>query len=196
MKKSLLKAICIMLIFVFMSLSIFSNLHAVEPKINNSPNSLKISEARFLNMLNHNYVYSEAFDSLEDIVNDSIVALLDKRDFENCSYVSQEIVNNYLFDMFGFKVDDFSQINSNFPYLEGYVYIVPRGYSKYEHKPVSINLNEDGTYTFITDVLIKSHDGVVVSARSKTLFIENKDSIFGYNIVVSEIVNENTNLNM
>ena len=187
MKKTLIKVIAVALFFVIMSLPLYSNLNAAKPEEKPVFNTQKVMEARFLNMLNHNYVYSESFDSLETIVNDSVIALLDLRDSENPSFISEESVNNYLFDMFGFKVDDFSQINKDFPYMEGFVYILPRGYAKYEHKAVSIKENEDGTFTFITDVKVSTHDSGNFSYQAKTLFVKNSDSVFGYNIVVSDI---------
>lgn len=193
MKKTIIKVITVLLVFVLMSLPLYSNLYAVEPENKAIVNSQKVMEARFLNMLNNNYVYSEAFDSLEDIVNDSVIALLDSREGENESYISQTTVNEYLYDMFGFKVYDYSEINKDFPYMEGYVYILPRGYAKYEHSAVSITENEDGTFTFISDVKIKTHDGYESTNRAKTLFVKNSDSVFGYNIVVSDIYEIGTN---
>jgi len=73
-----------------------------------------ILQTRFLNMLNHNYVYDDAIYSYEDMVNDSVIALLDMREDENSSYISQDIVNDYLYDMYGVTIDDFSEINKDF----------------------------------------------------------------------------------
>lgn len=189
MKKSILKIVAVMLIFVIMSLPVFSNLSAAEiesePEIDNS----KVLETRFLNMLNHNYVYDDDFDDLEKIVNNSIIALLEQRDSENEDYISSEIVNSYLFDMFGFNIDDFSQINKEFGYRDGFVYIIPRGFAKYEHKPVTIKTNEDGTYTFTTLVTIRTHDGCTEEVFVESLFAKNESSIFGFNIVSSCFLN-------
>ena len=46
-----------------------------------------ILNSRFLNMLNHNYVYGDGIGSVEAIVNNSIIALLDLRDKENEDYI-------------------------------------------------------------------------------------------------------------
>lgn len=193
MKKSIVKFFVTLLIFSVMSLPVYSNLYAVEP-VNEvpAPKTSKILEARFLNMLNHNYVYNDSFNNINDIVNDSVVALLQHRDAEDDSYISQEVVNCYLTDMFGFEVFDFSEINSEFPKKEGFVYIVPKGFYEYKHKPVSITENEDGTYTFITKVTITSHDNFSVEKECKTMFAENDDSAFGFNIVKSQYVDFKT----
>ncbi len=146
-----------------------------------------VLEARFLNMLNHSYVYGENFESIESIVNNSVVALLNYRDVESFDYISQNIVSDYLSDMFGLELMDFSSVNPDFPKKEGFVYILPRGYSKYSHKAVSLTQNEDGTYLFETKVNIKTHDGMEENADCKTRFVKNPASEFGYNIVFSEI---------
>lgn len=181
------KAISVMLAFVIMSLPMFSNLSAVEvedvPKIDNT----QVLSTRFLNMLNHNFVYGNDFEDLEKIVNNSVIALLDYRDSNDDSYIAQDTVNSYLYDMFGFKIDDFSLINEEFGYKEGFVYILPRGFELYEHKAISLSQNEDLTYTFVTDVTIKTHDGCEEDLTATTLFVENPTSAFGFNIVTSTI---------
>lgn len=195
MKKSLIKIITVVLVFVMLSLPIGSSYSAVSDKeivnAENNFDSQKVLESTFLNMLNHNYVYNDSFADLESIVNDSVIALLDLRE-ENSSYIREDVVNGYLYDMFGFSVEDFSSLNPEFPQKEGYVFILPRGYSQYEHKALSIEINEDGTYTFVTEVKISSHDGADEVLKCETMFVENDDSVFGYNIVRSNIT-ENVN---
>jgi len=138
-------------------------------------------------MLNHNYVYDDAIYSYEDMVNDSVIALLDMREDENSSYISQDIVNDYLYDMYGVTIDDFSEINKDFPNKEGYVFILPRGFSEYHHEAVNISENEDGTFTFVTRVTINNHDSESQELTCETLFVKNEASVFGYNIVYSKL---------
>ena len=187
MKKNVLKIISVMLTFIIMSLTVFSNFSAAEVETETAFDVDKVLESRFLNMLNHNYVYGDDFNDIEDIVNNSAVAHLNCIDDDG--YIDENILNNYLFDMYGFKLDDFSEINKEFGYKEGYVYILPRGFSLYEHKAVSLDKNEDGSLTFITDVIIKSHDDGPVKQSAKTVFVKNPLSIFGFNIVYSNLQN-------
>ncbi len=187
MKKTILKTIAVVLAFVFLSLPIFSNFTYAEGAQELSFDSNKVLETRFINMLNHSYVYGEDFADLEEIVNNSVIALLDKRDTIDDSYIAEDIVNGYLFDMYGFRVEDFSKINPEFDYKEGFVYILPRGFALYEHSAVSLTENEDGTYTFVTNVSVKTHDGITENLTAETLFVTNPNSVFGYNIVNSEI---------
>ncbi len=146
----------------------------------------KILESRFLNMLNRNFVYNDSYFTVEDVVNDSMIALLDMRDSEDDAYISQEIVSDFVYDMYGIEVD-YSEINSQFPKKEGYVFLLPRGYELYEHTVLNITENEDGTYTVKTNVKISCHDGTVYNDVCETLFVPNEASQFGYNIVHSNI---------
>ena len=194
MKKSIIKIIAVMLTFVIMSLPVFSNLSAAEVESEPAIDKNKVLESRFLNMLNHNYVYGDDFEDLEKIVNNSIIALLEQRDSQNEDYISNTVVNIYLFNMYGFEITDFSQINKDFDYKEGFVYIIPRGFAKYEHKAIEINPNEDGTYTFTTFVTIRTHDGLSETLTAKTVFAKNESSFFGFNIASSHIFENITNM--
>lgn len=146
----------------------------------------KVLNTRFLNMLNRNFVYGDAFDTVEDVVNYSMPALLELRDSEDASYINMGIVSGFVYDMYGIEVD-FSLINQDLPQKEGYVYILPRGYEKYSHSIVAVIENEDGSYTVKTNVKISSHDGCVYTDVCETLFVRNEASQFGFNMVYSNI---------
>lgn len=159
---------------------------------NASPDSSRVLESRFLNMLNHNFVYDESFYTVEDIVNDSVIALLDMKEDEDSSFISEAIVKDYIFNMYGIEIDDFSEINPDFPKKEGYVFILHRGYSEFDHKMLSVNENEDGSYTVKTKVSVSSHDGIAITETCETLFVPNSDSSFGFVIIRSDIGAEAT----
>ena len=147
--------------------------------------AVKVLEARFLNLLNHNFVYGSDFDYVENIVNQSVIALLDMR--EDNSFISESIVADYVFDMYGIEISDFSEINSDFPSKEGYVYIIPRGYSIYEHEMISVTKNEDGSFTAKTKVTVSYHDGGEYTDFCETLFVENEKSALGFSIISADI---------
>ena len=149
--------------------------------------SQKVIEARFLNMLNHNFAYNEVYNSVEDLVNVSMPALLQMRDENNEDYIANEIVAEYIYNMYGVEDVDFSQINTAFAQIEGYTYIIPRGFTVYTHQMASTSQNEDGTYTVKTTILVDAHDDYPVVLECETLFVENQNSTFGYNIVYSVI---------
>lgn len=153
-----------------------------------------VLHSRFLNMLNHNYVYDDNFYFDDVLVNNSIIALLDLRDKENEDYIKSAYVSDYIFNMYGKIYNDYSFLNPDFPQLEGYVYILPRGYTEYEHSIVSVEKNLDGSFTVVTDVTYENHDGFSVTEKATTLFIENTESAFGFNILYSEITPSTENI--
>jgi len=147
----------------------------------------KLLESRLLNMLNHNFVYGTDFHYAEDIVNRSVVALLNLRDKNNSSYIAQSYVSDFIFNMYGLENIDYSAINSDFPELDGFVFIIPKGYSTYTHEILEVTKNEDGSLSVKTKVQINSHDSKPIYKECVSLYVENTSSQFGYNIISSEI---------
>ena len=147
----------------------------------------KVLEARFLNMLNHSFAYGEDLGSVEALVNCSVAALRNMDGGAEESFMDETRVKDYLYNMYGVEVENLSSVNAEFPKKDGYVYIIPRGYTVYKHTIDSVMLNEDGSYTVTTLVNIDSHDGEE-NGRAVTLFVKNSDSQFGFNIISSEII--------
>lgn len=152
-----------------------------------APKEEKILESRFLSMLNRNFVYGKDFDSIEAIVNNSVIALLDLRDSEDEAYIAETYVADYILDMYGIEDVEFDDLNPEFAAKEGFVYILPRGYSLYKHSCAEVKQNEDGSFTVKTMVKISDHDGVFAEGVCTTLFVENEASAFGYSIITSEL---------
>lgn len=147
----------------------------------------KVHEARFLNMLNHSFAYGEDLGSVEALVNCSVAALCNMDGGAEEPFMDETRVKDYLYNMYGVEVENLSSVNAEFPKKDGYVYIIPRGYTVYKHTIDSVMLNEDGSYTVTTLVNIDSHDGEE-NGRAVTLFVKNSDSQFGFNIISSEII--------
>ena len=147
----------------------------------------KVLEARFLNTLNHSFAYGEDLGSVEALVNCSVAALCNMDGGAEESFMDETRVKDYLYNMYGVEVENLSSVNAEFPKKDGYVYIIPRGYTVYKHTVDSVMLNEDGSYTVTTLVNIDSHDGEE-NGRAVTLFVKNSDSQFGFNIISSEII--------
>lgn len=203
MKKTLLSVLALSVVGAIASLAVFLSSPIVIEKAkseaskdnkvitiaNNSSDfeENKVLQARFLNMLNHNFVYNDSFHSVDEIVNNSIIALLDKRDSQDDSFIDENIVAEYVYNMYGIEIDDFSDINIDMPKKEGYVYIIPRGYEIYSHKISSINLNEDGSYTVNTLVTVSSMGGQDLTFNCESLFVKNSASAFGFSIIYSNI---------
>ena len=151
-----------------------------------APKAESINAARFLNMLNRNFVYGEDFNSAQTIVNNAVTALLDKADDEG--YVNQLYVAEFLNNMYGAAFENLDEINGEEHYKEGFVYVIPRGFTSYEHTCADVVANVDGTFTVTTDVAITLHDSEPLSLTAITHFVKNENSIFGYSIISSEIV--------
>ncbi len=147
----------------------------------------RVLEARFLNMLNHSFAYGEDLGSVEALVNCSVAALCNMDGGAEESFMDETRVKDYLYNMYGVEVENLSSVNAGFPKKDGYVYIIPRGYTVYKHTVDSVMLNEDGSYTVTTLVNIDSHDGEE-NGKAVTLFVKNSNSQFGFNIISSEII--------
>ncbi len=192
MKKNIILSVCLILSLLTLTIAFLPNnqtVSATKPTVteNTSFDKSKVLETRFLNMLNHNFVYNDAFYNEEDIVNNSVLALLNLRDSENNSYIKVSYISNYIFNMFGIEDINYSKINTKFDQKQGFVYIIPRGYTVFKHKMISVKENEDGSYTVKTEVTISSHDSEEYKDICETLIVKNGKSQFGYNIVSSTI---------
>ena len=146
----------------------------------------KVLEARFLNMLNHSFAYDEELASVEDLVNCAVTALCVTESTDD-SFIEESRVEDYLYNMYGVEVENLSSVNADFPKKDGYVYVIPRGYTVYKHTIDSVRLNEDGSYTVTTSVTLDSHDGKK-EGKAVTLFVKNSNSQFGFNIISSDII--------
>ena len=89
-KNKLFKIITVLLIFVFFMgfKSVNLNAKVSETQVDYK----KVLETRFLNMLNHNFVYSEDFENLDDIDNNSAIALLNQKDGD---HIETSVLNTY-----------------------------------------------------------------------------------------------------
>ena len=196
MKKMLLTTLALAAIVVILACANFSAVSPVnlpETKENNKVITVansenvdedKILESRFLNMLNHNFVYNEAFETTDGVVNNSVIALLE---FAEDGYIAENYVSDYILNMYGIECIDYSSVNPEFDYIEGYVFVLPMGYSSYNHEIKSVTLNEDGSYTVKTLVEISSHDSGVYFEECESLFVKNEASQFGFSIIYSDL---------
>ena len=190
MKKKLfafLSAALVIAVGIFAFGISYSKAGSVKAAGNGADPQTEARNARFLNMLNHNFVYNEDFNDINSIVNNSVIAILDNRDKADEDYIFAELVKSFVRSMYGVEIADISQINEDCPKKDGFVYIIGRGYSTYEHKSINVTENEDGTFTVKTSVKVLSHDNGNKTLTASTIFVKNANSEFGYNIVSSEI---------
>ena len=147
-----------------------------------------VLKTRFLNMLNHNYVYGESFYDIESMINDSMPALLHLRDAEDEDFIKEEFVKEYILNMFGTELGELTEINADFPQKEGYIFILPRGFTVYKHEILKMTENEDNSFSVTSKIKVNPHDNSEEILICETLFVKNYKSSFGYTIMYSKIV--------
>ena len=145
-------------------------------------------EARFLNILNHNNNYDEDFKYIDTMVNNSILSLLHLRDAENENFIRADYVVNFVKDMYGINIVDVSELNAQWPQKEGYIYIIPKGYSTFTHEFTAMEKNEDGSYTVYTKVTTDSHDDESEHLEAVSLMVPNSNSSFGYTLIRCDLI--------
>lgn len=150
-------------------------------------------EARFENMLNRNFSYNDDIADIDALVNNSVLALLDKREADE-DYIAESFVIQFVYDMYGIEIVDLGGFNSQYPAKDGFVYIIPRGYAVYVHDVKNVCENEDGTFSVTSSVSIEGHENSEEEYIATTLFVKNDASCFGYNIVYSNIVENTTDI--
>ena len=92
MKKGILSitALAVVLLISFTSLTVKPAANATEKKPAVTVSEEKALGARFLNMLNHNFVYNDAFESVYEMTACSKVALFDKAED---GYIKQSLIS-------------------------------------------------------------------------------------------------------
>ena len=148
-----------------------------------------VKAARFENMLNINTVYGDAFYDNQLLVNAAMIVLKNYADDDG--FIKSEIVSSYIKDMYDIDIDINEKINEGFPSKDGYILLIPRGYSEYKHTVTNVQTFED--FILVKSVVtVKTHDNGSYTVDAETRFAENENSSFGYSIISSEL-SEKTN---
>lgn len=173
--------VCVLLIFA----CAFIPASASEVENAAAPEFAKARKSRFLNMLNRNYVYGSDFENVDIITENSVLALLDRREEDDSEYIEESYVIGFVSDMYGIELESVNDNSAR--HKDGFVYIAPRGFSGYSHEITDITENEDGSFTVLSEVTISPHDDNEYVSVAETLFVKNENSAFGYNIIYSDI---------
>lgn len=146
--------------------------------------------ARFENMLNHNFVYNNDFSDDQTIIENSTLALLD---YVVDGEIDRTLVLNFIANMYGREVNPESAVYDFVSASDGMFAVIPRGYTVYTHKILSIE-NNDGGYLVHSEMSVNPHDGGEYSVAVESVFVPNSGSSFGYNIISSDYSLSNTNI--
>lgn len=141
-----------------------------------------VLSARFENMLNHNRLYGADFFDTNKVVDQAVLALLDRA--EN-GFIKADIVDNFVYHMYGLTTDGYTA-DPNLTEKPGYYAIIPRGYSELQHTLTAIE-EQDGLIVVRSLITVTPHDGDSYTADCETLFKADPASAFGYNILSSVI---------
>lgn len=182
---ALLMVVCLLIVAFFSPVSGAAPVKAETAQVTISQSAL---EARFLNILNHNNNYGDDFKYIDTMVNNSVLSLLHLRDSENEDFIRAEYVINFVKDLYGIEIVDVSELNAQWPQLDGYIYIIPKGYATYTHEFISMEKNEDESYTVHTAVTVDWHDGEPETFEAVSLIVPNSDSSFGYSLIRCDLV--------
>ncbi len=144
----------------------------------------KVKEAKILNLLNLNNIYGEDFTNNEALVNAAAINLRSYATEQG--FIESSIVTAYIKDIYDIDIEINDMINVNMPKKQGYVYLIPRGYSAYSHEIVSVADNGDYV-TVISFVSVDSHDNQTIIGIATTNLAKNSNASFGYNIISSDI---------
>ncbi len=150
----------------------------------------KALEARFLNMLNHNFAYNDDF-TYDDLIDDSIVAV-EIWNENSCittdsgdTFVEKDAVLEFARALYGVTIGEeeiaayYGKYDADFPSIDGYLYVLGRGYTLFQHEILSVQLNEDDSYTVKTKVYM-SGDGENGWDTATALIVPNDESPFGF----------------
>ncbi len=145
-----------------------------------------VTAARFQNMLDNNYVYSEDFGSVSKILYESQLSLLNLADDDGL--LKNSDLADFVYNMYGLDVTVFADEGKNPLDKSGTTYITPRGYTKYTHEIVETVTNEDGTVVVYTKVNADLHDDEDINYQAVAFFAPNADSAFGYNLLFCNLI--------
>ncbi len=143
-----------------------------------------VAQAKIQNLLNLNNVYGDDFTNNETLVN---AAAINLRSYANENgFIPNDVVTAFIKDIYDIDLEITDAINVNLPQKQGYVYLIPRGYTAYTHEITSITEGPD-FITVTSFVYVDAHDSHVAVGTATTKLVKNDSACFGYNIIDSEI---------
>ena len=144
-----------------------------------------VTAARFETMLNHNYVFADAFHSVSVVTEQSCLALLS--DAEDGVLANTALIP-FIKDMYGIDPSVLADEGNEPLALNGTTVIKPRGYTRYTHTVTKITENVDGTFTVYSTVWADAHDENGLFYESVSRFVPAESSRFGYHLLSCELM--------
>lgn len=143
-----------------------------------------------------NRVYGDFISDDNALIEEAEVALLDYAE-ENGEFfiIKKELVNAFIFNVYGRTVDENAGKYEMYTPPEGYYAILPRGYSLISNKITEINELGNGNLQVKSDMFVSFYDTSDGSTALQlvTVLAPSDSSIYGYNIIGAEIVDDLAN---
>ena len=148
------------------------------------PDEALMFSARVENLLNRNNVYGDDFVSNEKLTNLAATALRSYADEHG--FIEEGIVTQYVKDLYDIDLVITEDINRDMPKKDGYIYLIPRGFTGYKHDVILIT--DMGDYIeVISEVTITYHDLGADKGIATTYIVKNENSPYEFNILNSVI---------
>lgn len=144
-----------------------------------------VFEAKLQNLININNVYGTDFTDNEKLTNRAAAALSGYAD--DYGFIPEQTVVSFVKDLYDIDLVITDDINADMPKKDGFVYLIPKGYTSLQHEILTIE-DMSSYYRVTSRVTLSSHDGETVTATAVTLIVENNTSVFGYNILNADIL--------
>ncbi len=131
----------------------------------------------FTEMLNSNFIYNEAFVSDFDLIEGTMVMLLDESEDGR---VLKNRVAEQMLDFYGITINE-AAYEADYT-DEEYFYYIPKGFDRAKHVIISIDFDGE-YYNVVSDVTFTSHDEVVEPIKATSTFVKNENSTYGFNLI-------------
>lgn len=200
MSKRLVAFLCavVLMASVFCTVSIPSNAVAQgiadESNVNETTDDMSVESgvlaARFENMLNHNFLYNDDFLDDKTVIENSILSLLE---YVENGEIDKALTLNFIANMYGRQVDPNAAVYDFLPASEGKFAVIPRGYTVYSHKILSVE-EIDGGYQVISEMTVNPHDDGGYTVNVESVFVPNAGSSFGFNLIKASCLEANATI--
>ena len=173
-----------LLISSLFSLPAYGTPTVSQPK-DEAADPVTVRNTRLETMLNNNFVYGSDFDSISAILENAAVSLAIRR--EDRTVENRNLIS-FVYNMYGVDASVYADEGKTPLSSEGEYPLTARGYTVYRHSITSVSENEDGTLTVYSRIEADTHDAGVQTYDGISVFKESVDSIFGYHLLSSEIL--------
>lgn len=124
-----------------------------------APAEKKYDVAAVTELVSCNRVFGDSIYDDSALIDAAQIVLLDKAtEIDGFLYIEKQTVNDYIYNMYGRRVDEAAGEIYGLPAPEGYYAILPRSYDLMSHAVTDITVQEDGKLAVTTEVTVAGLD--------------------------------------